>query len=161
MRKELPFEMDELSSARWSMIASYMPGRTDNEIKNVWNTHLKKGKSLSSSNVTNHQASSVSSSSSAVSSLSNDVMNSEKPNQAEEFKGNFGELEPMACGFDLNAPQSLEFLFEDQQIPPPTAANPEESLDIQREEGQELPNQTVEPGQDECNEWLNLDYPTL
>ncbi|CAI9784041.1 unnamed protein product [Fraxinus pennsylvanica] len=27
---------------KWSKIASHLPGRTDNEIKNVWNTHLKK-----------------------------------------------------------------------------------------------------------------------
>ncbi|CAN1844155.1 Transcription factor MYB102 [Linum perenne] len=27
---------------KWSIIATHIPGRTDNEIKNFWNTHLKK-----------------------------------------------------------------------------------------------------------------------
>ncbi|RWW58579.1 hypothetical protein BHE74_00034533 [Ensete ventricosum] len=27
---------------QWSAIATHLPGRTDNEIKNFWNTHLKK-----------------------------------------------------------------------------------------------------------------------
>ncbi|OMO71429.1 hypothetical protein CCACVL1_18220 [Corchorus capsularis] len=27
---------------KWSVIATHLPGRTDNEIKNFWNTHLKK-----------------------------------------------------------------------------------------------------------------------
>eukprot|EP01018_Ginkgo_biloba_P020397 Gb_20014 [translate_table: standard] len=27
---------------KWSTIAEYFPGRTDNQIKNFWNTHLKK-----------------------------------------------------------------------------------------------------------------------
>ena len=32
---------------RWSAIAAKLPGRTDNEIKNVWHTHLKKRVSVS------------------------------------------------------------------------------------------------------------------
>eukprot|EP00253_Pinus_taeda_P005373 PITA_05373 len=36
---------------RWSTIASYLPGRTDNEIKNIWNTHLKKRLTQSGSGI--------------------------------------------------------------------------------------------------------------
>lgn len=30
--------------SRWSLIAGRLPGRTDNEIKNYWNSHLSKRK---------------------------------------------------------------------------------------------------------------------
>lgn len=61
---------------KWSKIASYFPGRTDNEIKNVWNTHLKKKlvvKKSESSGDESKLESSITSSSSSESFLSNEV----------------------------------------------------------------------------------------
>lgn len=39
---DLIIRMHSLLGNRWSLIAGRLPGRTDNEIKNYWNTHLIK-----------------------------------------------------------------------------------------------------------------------
>ncbi|CAK9314668.1 unnamed protein product [Citrullus colocynthis] len=40
--EEMIIKLHKTWGNKWSKIASRLPGRTDNEIKNVWNTHLKK-----------------------------------------------------------------------------------------------------------------------
>lgn len=39
---DLIIRLHALLGNRWSLIAGRLPGRTDNEIKNYWNTHLSK-----------------------------------------------------------------------------------------------------------------------
>ncbi|KAL5748811.1 hypothetical protein ACOSQ2_026108 [Xanthoceras sorbifolium] len=40
--EDLIIKLHALLGNRWSLIAGRLPGRTDNEVKNYWNTHVKR-----------------------------------------------------------------------------------------------------------------------
>ncbi|GKV16659.1 hypothetical protein SLEP1_g27273 [Rubroshorea leprosula] len=40
--EDLIIKLHALLGNRWSLIAGRLPGRTDNEVKNYWNTHIKR-----------------------------------------------------------------------------------------------------------------------
>ncbi|XP_058748768.1 transcription factor MYB46-like [Vicia villosa] len=60
--EELIVHLHSLLGNRWSQIAARLPGRTDNEIKNFWNSTIKKRLKNMSSNTTSPNASDESSS---------------------------------------------------------------------------------------------------
>lgn len=68
---------------RWSKIASCLPGRTDNEIKNVWNTHLKKRLNVKNSESSADESKLGSSITSSSSSSSESFLSNERPNLAK------------------------------------------------------------------------------
>ncbi|XP_021828594.1 transcription factor MYB63-like [Prunus avium] len=73
---------------KWSKIASQFPGRTDNEIKNVWNTHLKKKLGFKNSEFCGDESKELSSitSSSSSSSSSASFLSGGKPSVAGELE---------------------------------------------------------------------------
>ncbi|XP_039130961.1 LOW QUALITY PROTEIN: transcription factor MYB13-like [Dioscorea cayenensis subsp. rotundata] len=62
---------------KWSKIASCLPGRTDNEIKNIWNIYLKKQIQTKNTNPPNDQTPTSSSSSSSSSSMNSCAFNNQ------------------------------------------------------------------------------------
>ncbi|KAG2667577.1 hypothetical protein I3760_15G122200 [Carya illinoinensis] len=53
--EELIIKLHALLGNRWSLIAGRLPGRTDNEVKNHWNTHLKRKLDQMGTDSNNHR----------------------------------------------------------------------------------------------------------
>ncbi|XP_044476376.1 myb-related protein 308-like [Mangifera indica] len=59
--EDLIIKLHALLGNRWSLIAGRLPGRTDNEVKNYWNSHLRRKLLSMGINPDNHRINSVSS----------------------------------------------------------------------------------------------------
>ncbi|KAE8654141.1 Myb-related protein Zm38 [Hibiscus syriacus] len=83
--EETIIRLHESLGNKWSKIASHLPGRTDNEIKNVWNTHLKKRLASKAENIPQNGEPMASSSCSTVTLVSSSC-NERKIEAFEELK---------------------------------------------------------------------------
>ncbi|WOL19525.1 Myb-related protein Zm1 [Canna indica] len=83
--EETIIKLHELLGNKWSKIASFLPGRTDNEIKNVWNTHLKKRLASEEQKPAKKNPEETSSSSSSSTFLSSSHQEENNFNQSLDF----------------------------------------------------------------------------
>ncbi|XP_074378138.1 transcription factor MYB41-like [Apium graveolens] len=76
--EETIIQLHRIMGNKWSAIAARLPGRTDNEIKNYWNTHIRKrllrmGLATSSSTLNHLNTSSTFINSSTISHVIRDI----------------------------------------------------------------------------------------
>ncbi|XP_042503813.1 transcription factor MYB3-like [Macadamia integrifolia] len=112
--EDLILRLHKLLGNRWSLIAGRLPGRTDNEIKNYWNSHLSK-KSNQKQKQTEHS-----------------IAQNSQPESWNSVKVN-----EESGDSKLDGPSNLE-LMSDFQRNPETGFNLEELFDFSNEDSSSL-----------------------
>nr|XP_043612271.1 MYB-like transcription factor ODO1 [Erigeron canadensis] len=131
--EQLVIDLHARLGNRWSKIAARLPGRTDNEIKNHWNTHIKKKLIKRGIDPVTHEPlqkelrDTETSSSSPVENSSSQSENNNRPSPPESVNGTTGSSEENSssaspplenCSSSLiGEPEKLfESLCEDEKL---------------------------------------------
>ncbi|KAE8645668.1 myb-related protein 308 [Cucumis sativus] len=99
---DLIIKLHSLLGNRWSLIAGRLPGRTDNEIKNYWNTHIKRKLLSRGIDPTTHRPISDSSSVKTPATTISFASNSALEDQEDRKKPVINNFSPPKEEVDLN-----------------------------------------------------------
>ncbi|XP_044463415.1 transcription factor MYB1-like [Mangifera indica] len=115
--EELIIRLHKLLGNRWSLIAGRLPGRTDNEIKNYWNTNLAKRVRFELPSSSTAPAAAGRPAFVAAGDVNDEEDNKEPINEVELpvshcMEGNWAridenETDPYNCSSDLSPPSSM------------------------------------------------------
>ncbi|KAF7804986.1 transcription factor MYB61 [Senna tora] len=99
--ENLIIELHAVLGNRWSQIAAQLPGRTDNEIKNLWNSCLKKKLRQRGIDPVTHKPLS----------LSNDLLNQNEASNSMSLKSESpkSDMEPSSSTFNFNHNKHILF----------------------------------------------------
>ncbi|KAD4178331.1 hypothetical protein E3N88_26922 [Mikania micrantha] len=157
--EQLVIDLHARLGNRWSKIAARMPGRTDNEIKNHWNTHIKKKLLKKGIDPITHEPlvkETKTSSSEVIKLTKNHSPSSPSENTNTTIIENLSSSTPSETSLTIHQDNNLETIFneDDEKLLGYLLGENEPPLMIDTIRTCELPNFNNFYSWDDCTNWL-------